>query len=110
MLLVNYQRMTTRCLSKQEAQDLLRWCLEDGVVSPHPHFKKALADDGLALPDAMVVLRKGTVFDEPEFNARFQQWRYRVEGREPGGKWLKIVFAFIEEYEVILITAFSVVE
>lgn len=58
----------------------------------------------------MVVLKKGSIFDEPELDIRFQQWRYRVEGREPGGKRLNIVFAFLEEGEAILITVFSVAE
>lgn len=95
-------------LSKQEAQDLLRHCLEQGIVEPHPHFLKALSDEGLDLPDAWHVLRSGVVYDEPEFNVRFQQWRYSVEGREPGGKWLKIVFCFEEEDSTLLITVFSV--
>ncbi len=95
-------------LAKQEAQDLLRQCLETGVVQPHPHFRRALADERLELADAWAVLRKGVVYDEPEFNVRFQQWRYAVEGREPGGKWLKIVFCFEEEDSALLITVFSI--
>ncbi len=100
--------MQGKRLSKQQAQKLLRRCLEHGAVYPHPHFLRELKNEGLELPDAMVVLNKGTIFDEPELDLRFQQWRYRVEGREPNGKWLKIVFAFLKDEEAILITVFSV--
>lgn len=101
--------MPTGRLSRHDALIQLRSCLEDGIVEPHPHFLKALADDNLSLTDAWIVLRGGTIYDEPEFDVRFQQWRYKVEGKETGGKWLKIVFTFLQEDETtvtLLITAF----
>ncbi len=72
----------------------------------HPHFIKALQENGLALPDVMSVLHSGIVYDEPEFNVRFQQWRYKVEGKEYGGKWVAIVYSFLAEEEALIITAF----
>jgi len=96
----------TRRLSRHAAQVLLRHCVEDGVVEPHPHFLRALKDDGLALVDAMPVLKTGIVYQEPEFDVGFQQWRYKVEGRELGGRWIAIVFAFSGPEQVLLITAF----
>ncbi|PYP87542.1 MAG: hypothetical protein DMG65_17360 [Candidatus Angelobacter sp. Gp1-AA117] len=95
-----------RRLSKQEAQKLLRYCAENGVVEPHPHFLSALRDDGLDLLDAMPVLKSGIVYDEPEFDVRFRQWRYKVEGKESGGRWLMIVFTFRADDETLLITAY----
>lgn len=93
-------------LSKQRAQALLRHCLEHGIVEPHPHFSKALKEDGLTLIDVMPVLKSGIVYDEPEFSVRFQEWRYKVEGNEVGGKRIAIVFTFVAEEEVLLITGF----
>lgn len=93
-------------LSKQKAQQLLRRCLESGIVEPHPHFIDALKEDGLDLMDVMPVLKSGIIYDEPEFSVRFQHWRYKVEGREIGGKWVAIVFTFITDNELLLITAF----
>ena len=40
------------CLSKQEAVELLRHCLEEGEVIPGAHFREELAQEGLSLPDA----------------------------------------------------------
>jgi hypothetical protein len=93
-------------LSRQSAQTLLRHCLEHGIVAPHPHFLRALKDDGLTLIDVMPVLKSGIVYDEPEFDVRFQQWRYRVEGGEPSGRWVAIVFTFITSDEALLITGY----
>lgn len=96
----------TRRLSRQDAQALLRRCVEDGVVEPHPYFLRALKDDGIALIDVMPVLNQGIVYEAPEFDVRFQQWRYKVEGREAGGPWLVIVFTFRKAEEVLLITGY----
>jgi hypothetical protein len=93
-------------LSKQRAQALLRHCLEHGIVEPHPHFINALKEDGLALIDVMPVLKSGIVYDEPEFSVRFQEWRYKVEGNEVGGKRIAIVFTFVGDEEALLITGF----
>lgn|SRR5215469_5009327 len=93
-------------LSKQKVQQLLRRCLESGIVEPHPHFEEALKEDGLDLMDVMPVLKSGIIYDEPEFSVRFQHWRYKVEGREVGGKWVAIVFTPVTNNEVLLITAF----
>lgn len=93
-------------LSKQRAQALLRHCLEHGIVEPHPHFISAMREDGLALIDVMPVLKSGIVYDEPEFSVRFQDWRYKVEGNEVGGKRVAIVFTFLDAEEVLLITGF----
>src|SRR5437016_12367650 len=96
----------TRRLSRQDAQALLRHCVENGIVEPHPHFLRALKDDGLGFVDVMPILKAGIVYDEPEFDVRFRQWRYKVEGSEPGGGWLAIVFTFRAAEETLLITAY----
>lgn len=93
-------------LSKHDALAKMRNCLENGVVEPHSHFLRALRDDGLELGDAMLVLRTGGIYDEPEFDVRFRQWRYRIEGREPGQQWLAIVFTFRAVDEALIITAY----
>ena len=55
--------------------------------------------------DAQFVLRKGIVYDEPEFDVRFQEWRYKVEGKPPESeRELKVVITFLELDEVLVIT------
>ena len=50
------------------------------------------------------MLRKGIIYDEPELDIRFQEWRYKVEGKPPDSDKLKVVIAFLEKQEVLVIT------
>ena len=81
-------------LAIQEAQDLLRHCLESGQVIPGRHFRDELAKELVSMVDAWAVLKSGRIYNHPEFHVGSQEWNYRVEGHEPGGKWLAIVFSF----------------
>jgi len=58
--------------------------------------------------DAWAVLKSGRIYNPPEFHVGSQEWNYRVEGHEPGGKWLAIVFSFKAVDTTFLITVFSV--
>jgi hypothetical protein len=51
-------------------------------------------------------MRKGQIYDEPEHNVRFQEWRYKIEGRVTGGEWLKLIFTFTERHGGFIVTAF----
>jgi hypothetical protein len=77
-------------------------------VIPGRHFRDELKAEGLDLLDAYHVLQKGQVFREPEFDVRRQEWNYRMEGSEPDGKRLAIVFCFKEDDLGFLITVFSI--
>ena len=39
---------------------------------------------------------------------RTGEWKYRVEGYEPGGKWLAVAFSFKTVDRAFLITVFAV--
>jgi hypothetical protein len=92
-----------------EAQDLLRFCLGGGgTVKPGKHFRDELRNEGVTVPDAWVVLRNGTVYNPPEQDIKTGEWKYTVEGYEPDGKWLGIVFSFKAVDRAYLITVFSV--
>lgn len=92
-------------LSRSEALKLLRQCLETGIVEYHPHFAQRCRDRGIDPLDAQYVLRKGIIYDEAELDVRFQEWRYKVEGKPPDAeKKLKVVITFLERDEVLVIT------
>jgi hypothetical protein len=96
------------CLGQQEATDLVRFCLgPSGKTRPGKHFREELAKEGLAMVDAEGVLRTGQVFDSAEQDLRTGEWKYRLEGHEPGGKWLIIVLCFKAIDEMFLISVFS---
>jgi len=91
-----------------EAQDLLRHCLESGKVIPGRHFRDELQREGVSMIDAWSVLRSGRIYNEPEFHVGCQEWNYRVEGHEPGGKWLAVVFSLKAVDTAFLVTVFSI--
>ena len=96
-----------RC-SRNDAIRLVRECLESGEVIPSRHFRDELAAEGLTLSDAMFVIAHGGIYNEPEFDIRYQEWTYRVEGTEPEGKYVAIVFSFKSTETALLITIFSI--
>jgi hypothetical protein len=95
-------------LSRSDAQKLLRRCMQSGEVVISKHFREELANEALEIADAFTVLRKGCILNEPEPDIKSGEWKYRIEGNEPGGKWLAIVFCFKPQDTAFLITVFSV--
>jgi hypothetical protein len=92
-----------------EACDLLHHCLSsEGQVIPGPHFRVELESEGLTIPDAWAVLRGGRINDPPEHDIKTGEWKYKVEGQEPEGKWLVIVFSFKAIDTAFLITIYSI--
>ena len=83
---------------------MLRACLQTGIVEYHPHFEKRCRERCVDPQDVQHVLRKGVIYDEPELDLRFQEWRYKVEGRPPDGEKLKVIITFLEQDEVLVIT------
>jgi len=72
------------------------------------HFREELSNEGVSYEDAHTVLRYGIIYDPPEENMKTGEWKYRVEGHEPGGKWMVVVFSFKTIERANLITIFSV--
>lgn len=95
-------------MARPEAVDLVHHCLETGRVIPGFHFRKGLADENLTMEDAFCVLKNGQIYDEPEPDSKTGEWKYRIEGHEPGGKWLAIILCFKQIDDCFLITVFSV--
>lgn len=73
-----------------------------------PHFLQELRNEGLTMPIAWNILRKGRILKPPEHDVRKGEWKYTIEGREPDGKWIAIVFSFKATDRAFLITIFSV--
>jgi len=98
----------TQCFKQQEATELVHYCIqESGSTRPGKHFRDELRNEGLAMVDAEGVLRTGRIYDPPEQDLRTGEWKYRLEGYEPGGKWLIIVLCFRSLEEMFLISVFS---
>lgn len=92
----------------QEALDLLHHCLEEGEVVPTKHLRDELANESITFEDAWIVLRSGAIYDEPEQDIRTGDWKDRVEGYEPGRKWMAIALTFRSTETAFLVTIFSI--
>ena len=96
-------------MGRQEAENLIKHCLQlPNAVRETRHFLEELANEKLSMLDARYVIRHGHVLNEPEFHVGKQEWNYRIEGHEPDGKWLAIVFSFKAKDDAVLITVFSI--
>jgi hypothetical protein len=102
---------TVNAVTIDIALDMLRGCLAaGGEVKPGGHFRDELRNEGLTFPAAWHVLKTGCIYEPPENDIRTGEWRYKVEGHEPDGKWLAIVFCFKNINRAYLITVFSVTQ
>lgn len=77
-------------------------------MRPTTHFLEELSHEGLEFEDALAVLNAGAIYSPPEVDIRTGDWKWRMEGREPGGQWIAIIFAFKSVDSAVLITIFSV--
>jgi uncharacterized DUF497 family protein len=91
-----------------KAVDLLHHCLEDGEIVPTKHFRDELCNECILFEDAWSVLRYGQIYEPAEEDTRSGEYKYRIQGYEPGGKWMVIVFSFKSLDRACLITIFSV--
>jgi len=96
-------------MSPAQAKETLRKCLGvNGQIRPSRHFLDELKNENLTLVDAWQVLRNGTIFNAPEHDVATGEWKYRIEGKEPEGKSMAIVFCFKQMDYALLITVFSI--
>jgi hypothetical protein len=93
--------------SKEDAGRLIRECSLDGGIIPTRHFWRELEKEGLSIVDALIIIRRGYVFDEPEPDISTGEWKYRMTGTAPEGQIIHIVFCFNSDDEAVLITIFS---
>ncbi|MFZ0819854.1 MAG: DUF4258 domain-containing protein [Candidatus Acidiferrales bacterium] len=94
--------------SRDDAAKLIRECVETGRIRITQHFKQELMKEGLSIGDALHVIQHGGIYNEPEHDPSFQQWRYRIEGTEPDGKYVGVIFAFETDEDGVLITVFEI--
>lgn len=86
----------------------VRSCLESGSVRWGRHFAEELANDGLAIQDALHVLTVGFVYNPPEPDIRTGEWKYRIEGDNLDGVRLAVVFCFKSSESAFLVTIFAI--
>jgi hypothetical protein len=89
---------------------LLRQCIEQGRLRIGKHFRDELRADSFDINQALSVMRSGNIFDAPECDIKTGEWKYRIEGYEPEGRCIAIVFCFKPPSLAFLITAFEILK
>ena len=56
-----------------------------GDVETTSHFKMRAAQRGFTAPEALAVLKRGTILKGPVFCAEFCNWKFVVEGENDNG-------------------------
>lgn len=96
-----------QCLSRTDAEALVRHCLESGFIIPSRHFRDELEADNLDMLDAKYVLKHGHIYREPEIDVKTREWKYRIEGKTIDGARIAVVFCFKTTDTCFCITVFS---
>lgn len=99
--------MQIASMTAQEAKDLLRHCLEDGVVMRSDHFVEELASESFTDLDIENCLRYGNIWKPAEQDIKTGDWKYRIEHKTADGQGIAILFCFKSLDRARLITVFS---
>ncbi len=94
-------------LEPELARLVINFCLDDGILHRTNHFDKERENEKVMLGDCTFVLENGYIFEDPVWDDEHHEWKYRIDGYEPDGKWLNIIFSFTEKDSAKLITVFS---
>ncbi len=81
--------------------------MDSGYLRETAHFKMELTEEKVSFNDSKWVLENGWILDPAEWDDDNGEWKYRIEGYEPDGKWLVIIFSFSSKLTAKLITVFS---
>jgi hypothetical protein len=69
-----------------QLEAVLRQAGIGGDVETTSHFKMRAAQRGFTAPEALVVLKRGTILGSPVFCAEFCNWKFEVEGESDNGE------------------------
>jgi hypothetical protein len=89
--------------SRDDAGRSLRECLQEGKLHLTHCFGRQLETAGLSIIDAQIIIRRGTISDEPERDVSTGEWKYQIFGTAPEGEFVTILFCFDHRDEAVLI-------
>jgi hypothetical protein len=96
--------------SQPEARSIVRKCLTEGDFVESAHFRERLAalreEKGVSIQDVIDIGQHGGIYCEPEFDTKYGEWKYRLEGTSGDGLLIAIIFCLKEDDLALLITIF----
>jgi len=91
-----------------EAERLIKLILDQGVVEPSYHCQtKSMPKRNVTMPQLLHALKTGKIIREPEWDDKYNNWKYRVEGVDTDGDNLIAVTVILEqELTLKIVTVF----
>jgi hypothetical protein len=91
-------------LSPKEAGRKINEIARLGFISPTRHLKDRMRERGYDYRDLEEILSFGKVKKPPEYDKKYNQWKYKVEGNVIGGEKATVVAAIVSHNEIKGIT------
>lgn len=99
--------MTSDRLLPDQAKSKLNLDLLTGQVVHTNHFSQRLAQKPYDILAVDYVIVNGCIIRPPEWDDDCMMWKYRLEGTDPDGRWIVVIFAIDESDNTYLVTTFS---
>src|SRR3990167_5171515 len=95
-------------LSSSEAERKIHFILEQGRVEFSGHcIRDRMLERNVTTLDVVNVLEHGKILREPEWDDKYQSWKYRVEGVDlEGDELTAITVIFEDELSLLVVTVF----
>jgi hypothetical protein len=94
-----------------EARAAVRKCLTEGDFVESIHFRQRLAalgeEKGVTIQDVIHIGQHGGIYCEAEFDTKYGEWKYRLEGTSADGLLIALIFCLKEDDLALLITIFE---
>lgn len=95
-------------LSLTDAKAHILSILEDGDIKFSSHLRhERMKERSLTANDIRSALRNGEILRPAEWEEKYQNWKYRLEGKDLLGQDLSVITVIItKDLKLIIITAF----
>ena len=95
-------------LSPTDAKAHILSILEDGDIKFSSHLRhERMKERSLTANDIRSALRNGEILRPAEWEEKYQNWKYRLEGKDLLGQDLSVITVIItKDLKLIIITAF----
>lgn len=95
-------------LSPDEAKRKISLILDEGIFELSLHCKRdSMPKRNVSTQDVLNALKTGQIIREPEWDAGYENWKYRVEGVDTeGDDLIAITVIFDSEMSLLVVTVF----
>lgn len=92
--------------SPLEALQLIREIVNFGDVQTTGHCRKRMVERGFDFQDLLSVLLNGEIKSPPEYDPKYDQYRYRVEGSSIDGDTAVAITVIVGIRSLLVVTIF----